>query len=90
MGLRGKLREGLAELEQAISFEPKSWDAYFWKGMLCAYYYRGRTLVAREAVEKAVEVGLPPVLLRPLHWLEKDVPEFYEQHAAPLLAQYEL
>jgi len=90
LGLRGKLREGLAELEQAIQLEPEHWDSYFWKGMLCAYYYRGRNLVAIEAVEKALEVGLPPVLLTPLHWLEKDLPDFYEKHAAPLLARYEV
>lgn len=41
-----------------------------------------------DAVEKALEVGLPPVLLTPLYWLEKDFPDFYEKHAAPLLARY--
>ncbi len=90
LSLRGKLKEGLAELEQALSLKPEEWDAYFWKGMLYAYYYRGRNPAAMEAVEKALEVGLPPVLLTPLHWLEKDLPDFYEQHAAPLLAQYEV
>jgi hypothetical protein len=63
---------------------------YFWKGMLCAYFYRGRNLVGMESVEKALEVGLPPVLLTPLYWLEKDLPDFYEQHAAPLLARYDV
>ena len=58
--------------------------------MLCAYFYRGRNHVAIEAVEKALEVGLPPILLTPLHWLEKDLPDFYEQHAAPLLARYDV
>jgi hypothetical protein len=29
-----------------------------------------------DAVEKALEVGLPPVLLTPLYWLEKDLPDF--------------
>jgi len=38
--------------------------------------------VVMDAVEKAIEVGLPPVLLTPLHWLDKDLPDFYEQHAA--------
>ena len=88
LGLRGKLKEGLAELEQAIPMKPEEWDAYFWKGMLCAYFYRGRDLVAMEAVEKALEVGLPPVLLTPLYWLEKDLPEFYERHVGPLPARY--
>ena len=43
-----------------------------------------------DAVEKALEVGLPPVLLTPLYWLEKDLPDFYAQHAAPLLARYDV
>ncbi len=64
------------------------WDAYFRKGMLCAYFYRGRDLLAMAAVEKALEVGLPLVLLTPLYWLEKDLPEFYERHVASLLARY--
>jgi tetratricopeptide (TPR) repeat protein len=89
LGLRGKLREGLAELEKAILFEPESWDAYFWKGMLCAYFYPGRNL-ATEALEKALEVDLPPVLLTPLYWLEKDEPDFFKKYATPLLERYKV
>jgi len=85
-GLRNKLREGLAELERAIPLVPERCDAYFWKGMLCAYL--GRNLVAMEALEKALAVDLPPVLLTPLHWQEKDRPNFYSEYAAPLLFQY--
>ena len=88
LGLHGKLKEGLAELEQAIPIKPEEWDAYFWKGMLCAYFYRGRNLVAMETVEKALAVGLPPVLLMPLYWLEKDLPGFYERYVTPLLARF--
>ena len=90
LGLRGKLREGLAELEKAISFEPESWDAHFWKGVLCAYFYPGRNLATTEALEKALEMDLPPVLLTPLYWLEKDEPGFFKKYAAPLLARYEV
>ena len=88
LGLRNKLKEGLAELEQAILLVPEWWDAYFWRGMLCAYL--GRNLVAIEAFEKALEVDLPPILLTPLYWLEKDRPNFFSEYAAPLLAQYNL
>ncbi|MBA2393532.1 MAG: tetratricopeptide repeat protein [Ktedonobacteraceae bacterium] len=92
LGLQGKLREGLAEIEQAIVMsqnEPgQTQDAYFWKGMLCAYI--GRNQAAIEAVEKALEEGLPPILLIPLHWLERDRPEFYERYAAPLLTRYNI
>ena len=36
----GKLKKVWQELEKAIPIEPEEWDAYFWKGILCAYYYR--------------------------------------------------
>jgi tetratricopeptide (TPR) repeat protein len=86
LGLRGKLIEGLAEVEQAISLESERWDAYFWKGMICAYL--GRNSAAVEAIGKALEVGLPPVLLRPLYWLERDRPGFFGEYAGPLLERY--
>ncbi|HVB24757.1 MAG TPA: tetratricopeptide repeat protein [Ktedonobacteraceae bacterium] len=88
LGLRGELLKGLSELEKAIPIEPEEWDAYFWKGMLCAYYYRGRHQMVAEAIEKALEVELPPILLTPLYWLETDRPEFFEQYARPLLERY--
>ena len=90
-GLRGKLKEGLAELEKAIPIKPDEWDAYFWKGMLCAYYYRGRHQMAVEAIEKALEVGirgLPPVLLTPLYWLEADRPECFAACKERFLDKY--
>ncbi len=88
LALRGQLREGLAEIEQAISQEPAEWDPYFWKGMICAYL--GRNAAATEAIEKALEVRLPPVLLRPLYWLERDRPDFFREYARPLLERYEV
>ncbi len=86
LGLRNKLHEGLAELEQAMLLEPEVEDAYFWKGMICAYL--GRNSVAIEAIEKALEVELPPILLTPLYWLEQDRPDFFREYAGPLLAKY--
>ena len=88
LGLRGKLKEGLVMLEQALQRDPNSEDAYFWKGMLSAYYYRNKPQIAMEAIEKALELRLPPVLLTPLYWLQKDNPSFFEQYARPLLEQY--
>jgi Flp pilus assembly protein TadD len=87
-GLRNKLREGLTTLEHAISLVPQEWDAYFWKGMLCAYL--GRNILAMEALEKAFKMDLPPLLLTPLYWLEKDRPNFYNEYVAPLLARYKI
>jgi Flp pilus assembly protein TadD len=86
LGLRNKLKEGLAELERAILLALEEWDAYFWKGMICAYL--GRNVMAVEAFEKALEVNLPPLLLVPLYWLQKDRPNFFSEYAALLLARY--
>ncbi len=88
LGLHNKLKEGLAELERAISLEPEEWDAYFWKGMLCAYL--GRNLVAIEALNKALALDLPPPLLTPLYWLENDRPNFFSEYAAPLFIRYSI
>ncbi len=90
LGLEDKLKQGLIELDRAISLEQEDPDAYFWKGMLCAYYYQGREQLAREAIEKALTLGLPPILLTPLYWLEKDRPNFFEKYASSLLEQYRL
>ena len=87
-GLHNKLKEGLAELERAISLETGEWDAYFWKGMVCAYL--GRNSMAIEAINTALAVGLPPLLLTPLYWLENDRPNFFSEYAAPLLHQYNI
>ncbi len=87
-GLRNKLREGLAVVEHAISLMPEECDAHFWKGMLCAYL--GRNLLAVEALEKALKMDIPPLLLIPLYWLEKDRPNFYNEYVAPLLARYNI
>ena len=86
LGLLGKLKEGMAAIEEAIALDPEMWDAYFWKGMICAYL--GRNSLAIESVEKALEVNLPPILLTPLYWLERDRPDFFRVYAAPLLAKY--
>jgi len=90
LGLRGKLKEGLAKLEQALSLDSEAWDAYFWQGMLLAQYYKGRYEKARNALDKALELEMPPVLLTPLYWLEKERSDFFEQYARPLLEYYQV
>ena len=86
LGLRRNLGEELEKLEQAISLDMEAWDAYFWKGMTCAYL--GRYTAASEAIDKALELDLPPVLLTPLYWLERDRPDFFREYARPLLEKY--
>ena len=88
LGLRGKLKESLEEVEKGITSLPEEWDAYFWKGMLCAYYYQKGDQRAIDAVEGSLERGLPPLLLLPLYWLGKDRPSFFEKYAMPLLKKY--
>ncbi len=88
LALKGKFEEGLVELEQSISLNPRTQDSHFWKGMI--YAYMGRNQEAIKSVQKALEQGLPPILLKPLYWLEKDNPGFYEKSIVPLLARFNI
>src|SRR6266568_2332779 len=83
--LRGDFERSLIEQEQAILLKPDDCDAYFWAGMACASL--GRDQEAIGALEHSLASGLPPVLLAPLRWFEKDKPEFYENYAKALLAR---
>ncbi len=59
LGLEGKVKEGLEAVEKTIQLDPQEWDAYFWKGMLLAYYYR-RLPHASEVmilIEKSLTAG---------------------------------
>jgi tetratricopeptide (TPR) repeat protein len=86
--LENRLKDVLALLEQAIALEPGIPDAYFWKGMACAS--PGEETKAVETIEEALRLGLPPLLLKPLHWLAQDQPDFYHKYALKLLARYNL
>jgi tetratricopeptide (TPR) repeat protein len=86
--LENRFEDALTLLEQAIALEPRIADAYFWKGMACASL--GEETKAVEAVEEALRLGLPPLLLKPLHWLAQDRPDFYHKHAVKLLTHYNL
>jgi tetratricopeptide (TPR) repeat protein/transcriptional regulator with XRE-family HTH domain len=89
LGLRGNLQEGLTTLEQELHLiNAHSEDAWFWKGMLCAYL--GHSTVAMESIEQALQIGLPSLLLTPLFWLEQENSRFYQEYAEPLLKGHEL
>jgi tetratricopeptide (TPR) repeat protein len=79
--------QALAKLEKAISLDQKRWGAYFWQGIACAYLSMDERAIV--AIEKALELGLPPILLAPFRWLEQDRPDFYAKFVVPLLARYE-
>jgi len=69
--LREQYDEALVELEQTLLSEPHSEaeDAYFWVGMTCASL--GQDEEAKQALNHAVELGLPRVLLAPLKLLQE-------------------
>ena len=85
--LRKNFGEALAELEQALLRKNNdTWEAYFWKGM--TYAFLGQDEEATAAIEKALELELPPILLTPLRWFEQERPDFYEKQVVPLLAKH--
>jgi tetratricopeptide (TPR) repeat protein len=75
-------------LKQAKLQEPEQWDTYFWKGIILAFC--GQTEAARKEINQALELGLPPLLLMPLYWLEHVVPNFFNTYARPLLKKHSL
>ncbi len=76
----------LYHLERAVQLEKDEWDPHFWTGFLSAM--QGETEIARQAIETALDMGLPPLLLTPLYWLQSLRPEFFEQYAEKLLQQF--
>ena len=84
--LRRDFEPARAELAQAIARQQDRWDLLFWYGLTCASLGRNEEAVA--ALEKSLTLGLPPILLAPLRWLEQDKADFYEQYAKPILARY--
>jgi len=88
LGLGHKYDEGIVQLEQAIQLERSTQDAYFWKGVFCAYLEQSAD--ATQAIMQALEAELPPALLIPLYWLEQERPEMYRKIAVPFLTHYEV
>ena len=80
--------DAIVELEQAAQLEPdQGSSAYFWKGM--AYISLERDEEATAAIEKALRLELPPILLAPLRWFEQEKPAIYKKYIMPLLFKYE-
>jgi len=87
--LRNKLEESLEEIDKAITLMPEKEFPYFWKGILSAYHSSPSDAKdAIESIQQALVLGLPPILLTPLYWLEHDRPDWFSQYARPLLDQY--
>jgi tetratricopeptide (TPR) repeat protein len=85
---RGSFEQALIQIEQAISLDPTIEDAYFWKGMICASLRKDEEAIT--AITKALELKLPPVLLTPLRWLDKDRQDFCQKYVEPLLTRYDI
>ncbi|HEV2656171.1 MAG TPA: tetratricopeptide repeat protein, partial [Ktedonobacteraceae bacterium] len=79
--LQQQSEQALSELQEAQQARPTMWDAPFWLALI--YGSQGRP-EAVQALEQALHLGIPAVLLAPLHWLEEDQPAFYAQYLAPL------
>lgn len=77
--LREQYQEAYTKLEQGLKVKPDSASSYFWMGMTCASL--GKEEEARKAVEHALELGLPRVLLTPLKLLPEKQLAFFDQYA---------
>jgi tetratricopeptide (TPR) repeat protein/GTPase SAR1 family protein len=86
LGLWRDYSTSIAQLERSLQLGRSVEDAYFWKGVFCAYL--GQEAEATQAIMQALEAGLPPILLTPLYWLEQERPEMYQSCAVPFLLQY--
>ena len=86
--LSNRFEEALAILKQAITLNPEISDNYFWQGM--TYISLAKHSAAMTALEKALELEMPPILLSPLHWFEQEKPDFYQKYVVPLFGNYDL
>ena len=86
--LYGEFEIAIKDLEQASKQNPDSEDAYFWISI--AYASLGQDNEAKAALDRALELGLPPILLTPLRWFEHDRPKFYTKYAKSLLIGFDL
>ena len=53
-------------------------------GLVLSHIFLGKDIEAIAAIEKSLELVLPPILLTPLRWFEQDRPDFYQQYAGNL------
>ena len=79
----GNFEQALVEIEQSLVMAPQEWSSYFWKGMVLTSL--GQDQDALAAVKKALEGGLPPILLTSWRWLKETRPAFWEEYIEHLL-----
>src|SRR5260370_5475826 len=61
--IRTSYQKAAAELNRAIPLNPELEDIFFWKGMV--HDYLGQDDESITAIEKSLELHLPPILLSP-------------------------
>jgi tetratricopeptide (TPR) repeat protein len=66
----------------------QEWDAHFWLGM--TYLALDQEEEARVAIENALTLQMPPILLKPLSWFEQEKPKLHEQLVQPLFDVYDV
>ncbi len=81
--LRSAYEESLVAFEQALTLAPDDEELYFWAGMACAALRRNQE--ARDALDHALQLGLPRHMLAPLKLLREKNPEFAAYYAQNLL-----
>ncbi|HEU5379561.1 MAG TPA: tetratricopeptide repeat protein [Ktedonobacteraceae bacterium] len=84
--LHENFAEALEQLEQACRLRPDRWDAFFWRGVVCASLDRAEEAITM--ITSALELGMPPALLAALDVLKASKPAFYQVYARPLLSRY--
>jgi tetratricopeptide (TPR) repeat protein len=87
--LQSHAQEALTLFEKAEKQEFGEWevrhDAPFWIGMALAY--QGASEQAQEKIDQALHLGLPPIFLRPLRWVQGVHPSF-TQYVIDLFHRY--
>ena len=86
--LNKRLEEAVTQLEQAIITEPDKGDAYYWKGMIFVSLKQDEEAIT--LVEKALEMQLPPILLRHFAWSALERLDFYQNYVVSLLERDEV
>jgi tetratricopeptide (TPR) repeat protein len=83
--LHQQFEQALGSFEQVLALDPQQGEAWFWKGVACAFLQRdSQALVALEQARQA-GVPLPLALFRLLRRVAAVRPEFYQQQLLPLL-----
>ena len=80
--LQGQHEQAHTLLSEARVTNPTMWDAHFWYGLLLCEQGQDE---GSAAIKQALKLGMFPVLLFPLRWLQSSQPQLYEERIASML-----